>query len=89
MNERGHMENELEPYKTSDTPLAAYLKMKGMTLLTTRQDPNDFKRQIFVFVDTLDRPTYEQEFLNDEGKFKTYFWALKSVQRVLFKDRGM
>lgn len=47
-----------EPFKTSDTPFAAYLHYHNHVLVTLRNDPNDFKRKVFVFVakdDTMDR----------------------------------
>lgn len=75
---------ELEPYKTSDTPFAAYLHMKGMRILTTVKDPNDHKRKIYVFVDEPLRPQYEEEFISDEGGFKSYWVSLKIVQRYLY-----
>lgn len=39
-----------EPFKTSDTPFAAYLHYHKHVLVTLRNDPNDFKRKVFVFV---------------------------------------
>lgn len=50
--------SEHEPFKTSDTPFAAYLHYHGHILVTLRNDPNDFRRKVFVFVskdDTTDR----------------------------------
>lgn len=78
--------DEIMPYKTSDTPLAAYLNLRGIILLTTRPDPNDRKRQIYVFVDEDNIPVLEAEFHDDFGEFKSYFWSLKTVQRMLYKD---
>lgn len=80
--------SDIEPYKTSDTPLAAYLHLRGIILLTTRPDPNDRKRQIYVFVDEDTIPGLEAEFHDDFGEFKSYFWSLKTVQRMLYKDRN-
>lgn len=82
------MANDIEPYKTSDTPLAAYLHLRGIILLTTRPDPNDRKRQIYVFVDEDNIPTLEAEFHEGFGEFKNYFWSLKAVQRMLYKGDG-
>ena len=83
---KNETETELEPFKTSDTPFAAYCHLRGLILLTTRPDPNDRKRQIYVFVDDPIRPTLEAEFHDDVGEFKSYFWSLKAVQRMLFKQ---
>jgi hypothetical protein len=77
---------DIEPYKTSDTPLAAYLHLRGIILLTTRPDPNDRKRQIYVFVDEPGIAILEAEFSDDFGEFKSYFWSLKTVQRMLYKN---
>jgi len=80
-------EDKLLPFQTSDTPFAAYCHLRGLILLTTRPDPNDRKRQIYVFVDDSNRPTLEAEFHDNVGEFKSYFWSLKTVQRMLFKDK--
>lgn len=89
MNESDQENTEnLEPFKTSDTPFAAYCNLRGMILLTTRPDPNDRKRQIYVFVDDPIRHTLEAEFHEDVGEFKSYFWSLKTVQRMLYKQNN-
>lgn len=77
------MADELAPYTTSDTPLAAYLHMRGLALLSTIQDKNDAKRKVFIFVDEPERPRYEQEFRDDSGQFWSYWVSLKTVQRKL------
>lgn len=77
------MADELAPYTTSNTPLAAYMLMRGLALLSTVQDKNDSNRRVFVFVDEPERPRYEQEFLDDYGQFWTYWKSIKTVQRKL------
>lgn len=76
-------EQQLEPYKTSDTPFAAFLHFKGMVAVTTRDDPNDYKREIFVFVDVPERPDYEQEWREDKTGHRSYYTSLKIVQHML------
>lgn len=76
---------DLNPYQTSDTPLAAYLHLRGIILLTTKPDPTDRKRQIYIFVDEDTIPTLEDEFYDGFGEFKDYFNSLKTVQRMLYK----
>ncbi|MCB1712735.1 MAG: hypothetical protein KDH96_09755, partial [Candidatus Riesia sp.] len=41
----------LRPYTTSDTPFAAFLVYSGMKVVATKQDPNDYKREIILFID--------------------------------------
>lgn len=72
-----------DPYTTSDTPLAAYLQMRGMTCMGTMQDKNDSRRRVFIFIDEPERPKYEQQFRDDEGGFWSYWCAIKIVQRKL------
>lgn len=80
-------ETEIEPYKTSDTPFAAYLHMMGMTPVTTRDDPNDHKREVFVFIDAPERPQYEEDWRNDKGGYRSYFTSLKTMQHMLRRRR--
>lgn len=75
---------DIEPYQISDTPLAAYLYMRGMTLLTTVPDKADWKRKVYVFVDDPNRELFVEEFKNDVGSFHSYWVSLKTVQRKLY-----
>lgn len=74
---------DVEPYKTSDTPFAAYLYMNGMQILTVVPDPNDYKRLVFVFLDEDDRPLLEDKFKADDGEFKKYYKSLRIVTRYI------
>jgi len=76
-------EDELEPYTTSDTPFAAYLHLNGMIVLTTRDDPNDYKREVFVFIDTKERPELEVAWRENIGGYRSYYASLKTVQHKL------
>jgi len=76
-------DEELEPYTTSDTPFAAFLHLNGMVVLTTRDDPNDYKRQIFIFIDIAERPDLEQAWQDNTGDFRSYYASLKTVQHKL------
>ena len=78
-----HEDQELEPYTTSDTPFAAFLHFRGMIVLATRDDPNDHKREIFVFVDVPERSEYEQEWRDNVGGHRSYYASLKTVQHKL------
>lgn len=79
--------DELEPYKTSDTPFAAFLHLQGMTPITTRDDPNDYKREVFIFIDVPEREQYEEDWKNDKGGYRTYYTSLKIVQHMLRRRR--
>lgn len=80
------MDEELQPFRTSDLPLAAYLYMKGLAIVTVTPDPVNDRRKIFVFLDVPERIVYEQEFLNNEGNYKDYFHAVKAVRRQLYGE---
>lgn len=77
------MEKELEPYRTSDLPLAGYLHYRGMAILTTRDDPNDQKREIFVFIDTPERTQYESDWRDDKDGCRSYWRSLRTVKHTL------
>lgn len=78
-----------EPYKTSDTPYAAYLHYKGHKLITTRQDPNDYKREVMVFVMSDEIPELEKEwrFGQATGDLKLYYRSYKIVSRMVNESR--
>lgn len=82
------MENDVKAYKTSDLPLAAYLYLKGMTILGTVKDKHDQKRKLFVFVDTPERDSWVDEFVtgNDTVSAKVYFKATREVRRYLYEQ---
>lgn len=81
------MQDEVSPFKTSDTPLAAFLHFKGMTVMTTVDDPNDPKRRVFVFMDEPERETYVQMWKDDQGGQRSYYASLKVVQHMLFPPK--
>ena len=78
-----------EPYRTSDTPYAAYLHFCGHKLVTTRQDPNDYKREVMLFMYTDEIPKLEQEwrFGKAVGDLKKYHRSLKIVNRYVMEER--
>jgi len=53
---------EPTPYKTSDTPYAAYLHYHKHQFVTIRKDPNDIKRKVYVFIEKDDTKELEKEF---------------------------
>lgn len=76
---------ELEPYKTSDTPYAAFLHYSGHKLVGSVQDPNDFKREVCVFIYSEEIPKLEQSwrFGGVMGDLKKYHRSLKIVNRFV------
>jgi hypothetical protein len=78
-------ERSIKPYKTSDTPFAAYLHYLGYKLVTSVQDPNDYKREVLVFVFDDKVPELEKEWRLGESKgdLKKYHRSLKIVNRTI------
>lgn len=74
----------MEPYKTSDQDLAAYLMLKGMKIVDTApsEKPN---RQNYIFVDEQFRDDLVQEFLSgrDSVSASAYARARRAVRRYL------
>lgn len=83
------MENP-KPYKTSDTPFAAYLHYHGLKPLVMRPDPNDHKRLIFVFVDSEIIPELEKHYRNTDPdvKLKKYYKSYKIVTRMVAEAKN-
>lgn len=80
---------ELEPYKTSDTPYAAFLHYSGHKIVGSKQDPNDYKREVLIFIFTDEILDLEQEWRvgKAEGDLKKYHRSLKIVNRVVNENR--
>lgn len=79
----------LEPYRTSDTPFAAFLHYHGHKIVGTKQDPNDYKREVCVFIFTDEIPDLEQQwrFGKATGDLKKYHRSLKIVNREVNQAR--
>jgi hypothetical protein len=79
----------LEPYRTSDTPFAAFLHFSGHKVVSSRQDPNDYKREVLIFVFTEEIPKLEQDwrFGKAVGDLKKYHRSLKIVNRFVSEAR--
>ena len=79
----------LEPYKTSDTPYAAFLHFSGHKLVGSVQDPNDYKREVCVFIYSDEIPQLEQlwRYGKAVGDLKKYQRSLKIVNRFVNEAR--
>lgn len=78
-----------EPYKTSDTPYAAFLHYSGHRLITSQQDPNDYKREVLVFMFDETIPALEQDWRLGKafGDLKKFHRSLKIVNRFVVEAR--
>lgn len=85
----GEASTEYLPYKTSDTPFAAFLHLSGYKVLGTKQDPNDYKREVLVFLLDDNIPALEVEWRNGkvQGNLKLYHRSLKHVNRFVAEAR--
>lgn len=81
--------SELKPYRTSDTSFAAYLLLKGEKIIGTKQDPNDYKREICVFIYSEQIPELEQEWRYGKTtqEIKGYHRSLKILNRTINEAR--
>ena len=77
------------PYKTSDTPYAAFLHYTGHRLITSQQDPNDYKREVLVFMLDATIPELEKEWRLGKafGDLKKFHRSLKIVNRFVVEAR--
>lgn len=83
------LSTEMEPYKTSDTPYAAFLHYSGHKILGTRQDPNDYKREVLIFIYDPEIDELEAEWRSGQasGDLRRYQRSLKIVNRVVNENR--
>ncbi len=77
-----------EPYRTSDTPFAAYLHYHKHVLVTLRDDPNDFRRKVYVFVEQDNTKELENEYYHGEGSVPAPQYY-KSVRLMFAKLREL
>lgn len=79
------MSDDLKPYSTSDTPLAAFLKYHSHEVVGTQQDKNDRRRVVFIFVEEPRTQALVDEFYNNVATIepRTYYRALKDIYRRL------
>ena len=82
------MKDNVEPYATDDTALAAYLYTMGMTVLGTRPNPEDPQRKQFIFIDDPKRKEYESNYQSglDKVSARRYFSSYRSVIKYVHKD---
>ena len=76
--------SDLEPFRTSDTPFAAYLLCNGQTLVTVIKDPNDVKRKVFVFARNDDTQDIEDSYYKQGAPTEAYKYY-KSV-RLIYRE---
>jgi hypothetical protein len=79
-----------KPYRTSDTPYAAFLHYSGLRLVTSVQDPNDYKREVVVFIYDDEIPHLEKDWQLGKavGDLKKYHRSLKIVNRFINEARN-
>jgi hypothetical protein len=77
------------PYRTSDTPFAAYLHYSGYKIVHTIQDPNDYKREVLLFLLDEGIPALESDWRlgNAYGDLKKFQRSLKIVNRMIYENR--
>jgi hypothetical protein len=74
-----------EPFKTSDTSLAAYLHLNGHTFVGMMQDPNDTHRKVYVFMEKDDTEDVESNYLSGEVNVnpKLYYKSIRIMHKYL------
>lgn len=83
------MNNLDKPYLTSDLYLAAYLCLKGLTLLSVT--PDDGGPRKFVLVDREDRDELVEQWITETGDAavaKNYAAKMRMVKRALYGDKN-
>jgi len=82
------MTNLDKPYLTSDLYLAAFLTLKGMTLLSVT--PDDGNPRKFVLVDRDDRDELVEQWITSTGDAqiaKGYAAKMRMVKKALYGDK--
>lgn len=75
----------MDPYTTSDTPFAAFLRYHSHNVITTQKDKHDRRRTVFVFVEQENTKELEDDFYNNVADVepRAYHRALKEIYRRL------
>lgn len=78
-----------QPYRTSDTPFAAFLHFSGYKIIHSIQDPNDYKREVLLFLLDDGIPVLEADWRlgKASGDLKKYQRSLKIVNRFIYEAR--
>lgn len=86
---QAELSTEPKPYKTSDTPYAAFLHYSGYRIITSVQDPNDYKREVLVFMQDDNIPDLEEEWKLGKatGDLRKFHRSLKIVNRFVYEAR--
>lgn len=81
--------DEYVPYKTSDTPYAAFLHYSGYRVLGSINDPNDYKREVLIFLLDDRIPELETDWRQGKasGDLKKYHRSLKIINRFINEAR--
>lgn len=79
------MTDDLEPYMTSDTPLAAFMRYHSHELITVTKDKADRRRMVFVFVKEDRTQSLEDDYYNHVAQVEpeAFYRALKEMYRKL------
>lgn len=79
----------LEPYSTSDTPFAAFLHLCGYRIVKSVQDPNDYKREVLLFVKDESIEDLQELWQKGDakGNLRDYQRSLKIVTRTVNEAR--
>lgn len=80
----------MDPVKTSDTPYAAYLLYKGHILVDLVDDPNDYKRKVFVFIEKPETKEVNDLFYNGgaPAEANLYYKSIRVIYRELRNHNG-
>jgi hypothetical protein len=81
------MENDLDPFTTSDTPLAAFLKYHNHAIVGMKPDPNDIKRKVYVFIKQDNTDILIEEFYHGEPMVNPHLYYRALVKEVFKKLR--
>lgn len=79
------MSDDVKPFKTSDTGLAAYLHYHGMRVLGTKR-ADDGKSLNFIFVDQPERTQRVEEYMtrkSSEVVAEQYYVSYKRMSKYL------
>lgn len=76
---------DLQPFTTSDTPFAAYLRYHDQTPLGVKQDDNDPRRLLYVFVKTPDIEVLKREYYGGDCSLNLgrYYTHIRFVHALL------
>lgn len=82
-------DEDLQPFMTSDTPFAAFLRYHSHQVVGMRPDPNDMKRKVYVFIQKNDTKDLQAEYYEGDPQVdpKYFYKTVREMFKILKENQ--